>query len=143
MIDKIYVIFEGEYSDRGIVQVFTDEAKAKAYIYEFGPSGDCMNMEIWGLSDDKVIFKEDSIEKAKDTVKFGYVFCLQSDGRNCWKSSYELLDMDSDYIKGYFNDFDRFFKAVVAKDSSKEEYDRCLKVARDALAKAKAEREEL
>ena len=35
MIDKVYVIFEGEYSDRGIVKVFADEAKAKAYIYEF------------------------------------------------------------------------------------------------------------
>jgi len=143
MIDKVYVIFEGEYSDRGIVQVFTDEAKAKAYIYEFGPSGDCMDMEIWGLSDDQIIFKEDSIEKAKDIVKLGYVFCLLEDGTPKWESSYELLDMDSNDIKGYFDYFGRFVKAIVAKNSSKEEYDRCLKVARDALAKAKAEREGL
>lgn len=143
MIDKVYVIFEGEYSDRGIVQVFADEAKARAYIYEFGPSGDCMDMEVWGFSDDHIIFKEGSIEKAKDAVKLGYTFCLLEDGTSKWDSSYEILDMDSDDIKGYFDYFDRFVKAVVAKDSSKEEYDRCLKVARDALSKAKAEREGL
>lgn len=142
MIDKVYVIFQGEYSDRGIDRIFTDEAQAKAYIYEFGPSGDCMDMEVWGFSDNRIIFKEGSIEKAKDTVKLGYIFCLLEDGTIKWESSYELLE-DTDSIKGYFDYFGRFVKAVVAKGSSKEEYDRCLKVARDALAKAKAEKEGL
>lgn len=145
MIDKVYVIFEGEYSDRGIVQVFADEAKARAYIYEFGPSGDYMDLETRELADDQVVFKEKSIEKAKKAVKLGYTFCLLEDGTLKWKSGYELVDlnMDSNSIKGYFDYYGRFVKAVVAKDSSKEEYDRCLKVARDAMAKAKAEKEGL
>jgi len=142
MIDKVYVIFEGEYSDRGIVKVFADEDKAKTYLYENAPNGDCMDMEVWNLSDDQVIFNEGSVKKAKDAVKLGYEFCLNKDGTSKWESKYDYLD-DDDSLKGYFDYFGCFVKAVAAKDSSKEEYDRCLKVARDAMAKAKAEKEGL
>ena len=141
----IYIVMAGEYSDRGVDAVFTDEKMAKTHLYvaQKKDPDETYDMEVYETSDDNVAFLKKDVEDAMDAVKFGYEFCLLEDGTPKWESSYELLDMNSDDIKGYFDYFGRFVKTVVAKDPSKKEHDRCLKVARDALAKVKAEKEGL
>lgn len=136
----VYIVFSGEYSDRGVARVFANEDIAKAYMYECRKRDpdETFDIEVYELSDDQVILPESSIEAAKEEIKMGYFFSLYHDGSIKWVSSYEIIERDDRYLQGCL--FPTGFSvAVIAKDPSEKERDRCLKVARDAMAKAKAE----
>ena len=141
---KVYLVCEGEYSDYGVVAAFSKEDLAKAYIASHQDEYSIYALEVYDL--DAYQFSEEGIAKGINTIKCGYDFCLGDNGVPRYKVNYYIID-DSDYdtnkMKGYFDLYDCFCILVPAKMDSPEEYKRCLKAARDAMAKAKAEKEGL
>ena len=144
----VYIVMAGEYSDRGVDAVFTDEKLAKAHLYiaQKKDPDEIYDIEVYETADDNVAFLKKDVEDAMDAIKFGYNFTLKvTDGSVDYKPSYEYmgnwygqcLEGRISYNGVYFSMF------VIAKNPSEEEYERCLKIARDKLAKAKAEKEGL
>ena len=144
MTTKVYIVFEGEYSDRGVSAVFLEGDLAKAYVAT--KPLDCPSIEIWDIYLWECAKKD--IEKGKKKVKFGYEFILSEESGELLK---EKPQYDVIFMNGYWFGYTtggkfyrgRYLVSVFAKNDSEKEYQRCLKVARDKLAKAKAKKEGL
>ena len=144
----VYIVMAGEYSDRGVDVVFTDEKWTKAYLYTAQKNypRETYSIEVHETFDDNVAFFKKDVEDAMDAVKFGYYFRLEaSDGSIGDKPAYEYMgNWYSQCLEGAFSYNGVYFSIfVIANNPSEKEYERCLKVARDKLAKAKAEKEGL
>lgn len=135
---KIYIVTCGEYSDYGVLAAFLDKSKAEAFVQKYNRGHGTEH------------YDEASIEEYEDGVPFDfetmnmYAIRFYYDGSHdiAKKELYDVYDFqrplpsvtapDSKFVRH------KYFVTVAAKD---EEH--AFKIACDALAKWKAEREGL
>lgn len=139
---KVYAVMHGYYSDRDVERIFLDEKLAKAYMIKQKNNNDwdrdSYTIEVYNTSDDDVHFTEKDINKANEEIKFGYEFWFNEDGKTL--GNYRIYNDDDNLFGAFARRTNCFSIFVIAKDSSEQEYKRCLKVACDRRAELLAEK---